>query len=141
MCIRDRYDTAALLGLSERSAGRAAREYLGAVLGEAGSAERRMGQWRSAREKEPGAWDGLLGGEARAALAARHPFAAEMHPTRLERYVGCPFAFLLRDVLGLEVPEEPGESLEMDVREFGTLAHAILQVAYQEVIAGEFGAD
>jgi len=135
------YDTAALLGLSERSAGRAAREYLGAVLGEAGSAERRLGQWRSAREKEPGAWDGLLGGEARAALAARRPFAAEMHPTRLERYVGCPFAFLLRDVLGLQAPEEPGESLEMDAREFGTLAHDILQRGYEAVIAGELGLD
>jgi len=135
------YDTAALLALSERAAGPAAREYLGAVLGEPGSAQRRLGQWRSAREKEPGAWDGLLGGEARAALAARHPFAAEMHPTRLERYVGCPFAFLLRDVLGLEVPEEPGESLEMDAREFGTLAHDILQRAYEAAIAGELGLD
>jgi ATP-dependent helicase/nuclease subunit B len=135
------YDTAALLAFSERGAGPAAREYLGAVLGEPGSAQRRLGQWRSAREKEPGAWDGLLGGEARAALAARRPFAAEMHPTRLERYVGCPFAFLLRDVLGLEAPEEPGESLEMDAREFGTLAHDILQRAYEEVIAGKLGLD
>ena len=135
------YDTAALLALSERSAAPAAREYLGAVLGEPATAQRRLEQWRSAREKEPGAWDGLLGGEARAALAARHPFAAEMHPTRLERYVGCPFAFLLRDVLGLEAPDEPDESLEMDGREFGTLAHDILQRAYEEVIAGELGRD
>jgi RecB family exonuclease len=131
------YDTAALLALSGRGSGRAAWEYLGAVLGEPAAAERRLGLWRSAREKEPGAWDGLLGGEARAALAARHPFAAEMHPTRLERYVRCPFAFLLRDVIGLEVPDEPGDSLEMDAREFGTLAHRILQGAYRQVIDGE----
>ena len=135
------YDTAVLLVLSERSAGPAAQEYLGAVLGETASAQRRLGQWHSAREKEPGAWDGLLGSEARAALAARHPFAVEMHPTRLERYVGCPFAFLLRDVLSLEAPEEPGDSLEMDAREFGTLAHDILQRAYEEIIAGELGLD
>ena len=64
-----------------------------------------------------------------------------MHPTRLERYVSCPFAFLLRDVLSLEAPEEPDESLEMDVREFGTLAHNILQRAYAEVIAGALGRD
>jgi RecB family exonuclease len=133
------YDTAALLALSERSGGPAAREYLGAVLGGPATTRRRIGQWRSAREKEPGAWDGLLGGAARAALAARHPFDAEMSPTRLERYVGCPFAFLLRDVLGLEAPEEPGESLEMDAREFGTLAHAILRRAYAEVIDDELG--
>jgi ATP-dependent helicase/nuclease subunit B len=135
------YDTAALLALSARRAAPAAQKYLGAVLEDQGAAERRLSQWRSAREKQPGAWDGLLGGEARAALAARHPFDAEMSPTRLERYVGCPFAFLLRDVLGLEAPEEPGESLEMDAREFGTLAHKILQVAFSAAIAGESGLD
>ena len=135
------YDTAALLALSERGAGPAAQEYLGAVLGEPASARRRLGQWRSARDRTPGAWDGLLGGDARAALATRHPFVAEMHPTRLERYLGCPFAFLLRDVFGLDAPEEPGESLEMDAREFGTLAHDILQRAYEAAIAGELGLD
>ena len=135
------YDTAALLALSARGAAPAAQKYLGAVLEDQGAAERRLSQWRSAREKQPGAWDGLLGGEARAALAARHPFDAEMSPTRLERYVGCPFAFLLRDVLGLDAPEEPGESLEMDAREFGTLAHKILQVAFSSAIAGESGLD
>jgi ATP-dependent helicase/nuclease subunit B len=135
------YDTAALLALGDGGDGAAAREYLGAVLGEPGSAARRLGQWRSAREKAPGAWDGLLGGDAGAALAARHPFDAEMSPTRLERYVGCPFAFLLRDVFGLDAPEEPGDSLEMDAREFGTLAHKILQGAYSAAIAGELGLD
>ena len=133
------YDTAALLSLSERGAGPAARQYLGAVLGDPAAAQRRLAQWRSAREKEPGAWDGLLGDEARAVLAARHPFDAEMSPTRLERYVSCPFAFLLGDVFGLEAPEELGESLEMDAREFGTLAHRILQAAYSAAIAGECG--
>ncbi|MFA4966587.1 MAG: PD-(D/E)XK nuclease family protein, partial [Thermoleophilia bacterium] len=115
--------------------GPAAAEYLAAVLQDREAARRRLGQWSAARGVVPGAWDGLLGGEARAALAARHPFAAEMHPTRLERYVSCPFAFLLRDVLGLEAPEEPGDSLEMEPREFGTLAHGILQRAYETVIA------
>ena len=135
------YDTAVLLALSERGASSTAREYLGAVFGEPVSAQRRLEQWRSAREKAPGAWDGLLGGAARAALAARHPFDAEMSPTRLERYVNCPFAFLLRDVLGLGAPEEPGESLEIDARELGTLAHRILQGAYSAAIAGGSGLD
>ncbi|MEI6449452.1 MAG: PD-(D/E)XK nuclease family protein [Actinomycetes bacterium] len=133
------HDTAALLALSARSAGSAARVYLGAVLDEPGAAERRLGQWRSAREKAPGTWDGLLGDDARAALAARHPFDAEMSPTRLERYVGCPFAFLLREVFGLDAPEEPGESLEMDNRELGILAHRILQGAYGGALDAEPG--
>ena len=132
-------DTALLLALSEAGARRAAQSYAGAVLGDGAVAERRFGAWRSARSALPGEWDGLLGAEARAALAATHPFDAEMHPTRLERYVSCPFAFLLRDVYGLDAPDEPGDSLEMDAKEFGTLAHDILQRAYEEVIAGDLG--
>ncbi|MGD0998684.1 MAG: PD-(D/E)XK nuclease family protein, partial [Thermoleophilia bacterium] len=133
-------DTAALLSLSERGGRSAARvsaaaAYLSAVLNDTGAAERRRSAWQAARSPEPGAWDGLLGGEARAALAARHPFAAEMHPTRLERYIDCPFAFLLRDVLGLDAPQEPNDTLEMDAREFGTLAHKILYQVYERVIA------
>ena len=135
------YDTAALLALSAGGSGAAARTYLGDVLCDSASATRRLAQWRSARDKEPGAWDGLLGDDARAALAAQHPFAAEMHPTRLERFVGCPFVFLLRDILGLDAPDEPGESLEMEATEFGSLAHGILQRTYSEVIAGELGLD
>jgi RecB family exonuclease len=128
-------DTAALLGLSDQGRSSAAQMYLADVLADQRAAARRLGDWAAARRPEPGAWDGLLGAEACAALAARHPFAAEMHPTRLERYIGCPFAFLLRDVLGLDAPDEPGDALEMDAREFGTLAHDILQKTYERVIA------
>ena len=111
------------------------------MLGDGDSAARRLGAWRSARSPVPGPWDGLLGAGARAALAPAHPFDAEMHPTRLERYVNCPFAFLLRDVYGLQAPDEPGDSLEMDAREFGTLAHEILQRGYQQVIDGDLRRD
>ena len=126
-----------LLALGTRGRRATARAYLEEVLGDRAAVARRLHAWRAGRDPEPGAWDGLLGGEARAALAARRLFAAEMHPTRLERYVGCPFAFLLRDVLGLEAPDEPGASLDMDAREFGTLAHDILERTYARVIAGE----
>jgi RecB family exonuclease len=127
-------DTAVLLVIDAARVPDGVREYLGAVLADAGEVERRMGAWRAARSPVPGPWDGLLGEEARAALAARHPFDAEMHPTRLERYVDCPFAFYLRDVLGLEAPEEPVDALEMEAREFGTLAHEILQRAFEQLI-------
>ncbi|MBN2203408.1 MAG: PD-(D/E)XK nuclease family protein [Thermoleophilia bacterium] len=130
------FDTAALLALAASRRDRG-REYLAAVLGDAASAERRLGQWRAGRSPDLGAWDGLLGGEARAALAGlgvRHPLAAELHPTRIERYVGCPFAFYVRDVLGLAAPDEPGESLEIEPLEFGSLAHGILERAYARVI-------
>jgi RecB family exonuclease len=127
-------DAAALVSLSGRGRGSAASAYLAAVLGSAPPADRRLAAWRSSRSPEPGAWDGLLGAEAQAALAAHHPFQAELHPTRLETYISCPFSFLLRGVLGLDAPEEPGDSLEMDVMEFGSLAHGILETAYSRVI-------
>ena len=130
------FDTAALLALSA-SRRSPAHEYLAAVLGDAAAAARRLGQWRAGRSPDLGAWDALLGDDARLALAglgARHPLAAELHPTRLERYVGCPFAFYVRDVLGLQAPEEPGESLEIEPLEFGSLAHGILERAYERVI-------
>ena len=133
-------DTAALLALSGRG-GSATMEYLAGVLAEPVAARRRLTQWRASRSPEPGAWGGLLGGAARAALQARHPFAAEMHPTRLERYITCPFAFYLRDLLGLEAPEEPDDDLEMDARELGTLAHEILQRVYEAVIADGLALD
>jgi len=127
-------DVAVLLGLAGHSPGEQAAGYLREVLGDHDAATRRLSQWRSGRGTTPGAWDGLLGEASRRVLAARHPFADEVHPTRLERYIKCPFAFYLRDVLRLEAPEEPDEGLEMDPLELGTLAHAILQRTFQAVI-------
>ncbi len=133
-------DTALLLALSERHRA-AARTYLKAVLQDPGLVERRLAQWRAGRSPQVSSWDGLLGGEARAALAARHPFDVELSPTRLERYIGCPFTFLLRDILELEAPEEPGESLEIEPMEAGRVAHEILQRAYDAVIAADLDRD
>ena len=134
-------DVALLLALSSAGRREAARLYAAAVLGDDVVASRRFGAWRASRSPAPGEWDGLLGAEARAALAAAHPFDAEMHPTRLERFVSCPFSFLLRDVYELQAPDEPGDSLEMDAMEFGTLAHDILQRAYEQVMAGDLRRD
>jgi RecB family exonuclease len=134
-------DAAALLSLSGIGRRAAARAYLSGVLEAPDAAERRLGAWRASRSHSVGAWDGLLGDEARAELAKRHPFSAELHPTGLERYVTCPFTFLLRSVFRLSAPEEPGDSLEMDAMEFGSLAHAILEDTYREVIAGRLEAD
>ena len=133
-------DVALLLALGSAGRHGAAREYAESVLG-GPAAARRLGSWRASRSPVPGAWDGLLGAPARAALAATHPFDAEMHPTRLERFISCPFSFLLRDLYELRAPEEPGDSLEMDPLEFGTLAHDILQRAYEEVMARDLGRD
>ena len=127
-------DAAVLLSLSSRGRRASAAAYLATVLASPRAAERRLGAWRASRSPEPGVWDGLLGAGARAALAAHHPFDGELHPTRLERYISCPFVFLLSSVFGLAAPEEPGDSLEMDAMAFGSLAHAILEDAYSQVI-------
>jgi hypothetical protein len=134
-------DAAALASLSDGGSRAAALAYLGRVLGRPGAAERRTAAWRAARSPSVGVWDGLLGAEARSALGSRHPFRAELYPTGLERYVTCPFTFLLRSVFGLRAPEEPGESLEMDPMEFGSLAHAILEDVYQAVRVRELDLD
>lgn len=128
-------DGAALLSLSERGSTSAASAYLAVVLGAGRPARRRLAAWGSARSPVPGEWDGLLGGEAQSLLAQRHPFRAEVHPTTLERYLSCPFTFLLRSVFELEAPQEPGDSLDMDAMEFGSLVHAILESAYKRVIS------
>jgi RecB family exonuclease len=127
-------DAAALLAVSELGAREAATAYLATIL-DHDTAGRRLAMWRAARDPEPGPWDGLLGAGPRAALLSRSPFAREMPPTRLERYVACPFAFLLRDVLRLEAPEEPAEGIDMDALEFGQLAHRVLERTYDAVIA------
>lgn len=134
-------DVAALAALSGRGSRAAALAYLGSVLERRGAAERRTAAWRAARSPSVGSWDGLLGADARAALAARHPFRGELHPTGLERYITCPFTFLLRSVFGLRAPEEPAESLEMDAMEFGSLAHAILEDVFQAVRVGDLDLD
>jgi ATP-dependent helicase/nuclease subunit B len=134
-------DVSLLLALSSTGRHGAARAYAQSVLAGSAAADRRFGSWRASRSPVPGVWDGLLGAEARAALAATHPFDAEMHPTRLERFVSCPFSFLLRDMYELRAPEEPGDSLEMDALEFGTLAHDILQRAYEEVMVRDLRRD
>jgi RecB family exonuclease len=132
--IDERERDAATLAVLSRGGSRAATlTYLARVLGQAGAAERRTAAWRAARSPSVGSWDGLIGEDARAALAARHPFRAELHPTGLERYITCPFTFLMRSVFGLRAPEEPGESLEMDALEFGSLTHAILEDVYKAV--------
>jgi ATP-dependent helicase/nuclease subunit B len=134
-------DTAALLAFTAAGRRTAAREYLAGVIGDDAVVARRLGAWRSASSPVLGPWDGLLGEGARRELAARHPFTGELSPTALERYVSCPFAYLLQNVFGMRAPEEPADALEMDAAEFGSLAHAILHDVYARVIEGDLGAD
>ncbi|HET6495257.1 MAG TPA: PD-(D/E)XK nuclease family protein [Thermoleophilia bacterium] len=131
-------DVAVLSNLGATGAS-AASGYLSALVADPQAVTRRLAAWSAWREEAPGAWDGLLGAAACEALVARDLFGGEVAPTRLERYISCPFKYLLRDVLGLFVPEEPDDNLEIDPLAFGVLVHRILQRAYEEVIAGDLG--
>jgi RecB family exonuclease len=133
-------DTANLLSLA--GVGRAGTgDYLAAVLADTSAAQRRLAGWGAGLDATPGPYDGLLGEQARSVLSGRDPFGAEMYPTWLERYLACPFTFLLRDVIGLFAPEEPEEGIEISGLEFGILAHEILQKAYTLVIADHLDLD
>lgn len=128
-------DSALLLALGESGDHATRTAFLAQVLGGAATAQRRLAALKAAGSPEPGPWDGVLGDDARARLAVVHPLHGEIAPTRLERYVTCPFQFFLRDVLGLAAPEEPADGVEIEATEYGSLAHLILQRAYEKLIA------
>ncbi len=52
--------------------------------------------------------------------------------TRLEGWARCPFAYLVRDVLGVEEVENPEDRLEISPLDQGTLVHLVLERFVQE---------
>ncbi|MPY91936.1 MAG: hypothetical protein GEV08_02395, partial [Acidimicrobiia bacterium] len=75
-------------------------------------------------------FDGNLAG-----LAVPSPTATTTSPTRLERWAGCPFAYLLQDVLGVAVVENPEEQLRITPLDWGNLVHETLERFILEVLA------
>ena len=75
-------------------------------------------------------FDGNLGG-----LAVPSPVHTTTSPTRLERWAGCPLAYLLEDVLKAAPVENPEEELEMSPLEKGSLVHKILEDFVLSVLA------
>lgn len=54
--------------------------------------------------------------------------------TRLERWASCPFAYLLRDILGVDEVENPEDELQITARERGSLVHQVLEDFISEVL-------
>jgi ATP-dependent helicase/nuclease subunit B len=132
------YDLAVLLARVGETRVRA-REYLATVVGP-GAVQRRWDCRAALFSRRLTAWDGrLVTAAALAELRRRDPFAAAVSPSALQRYIGCPFAFYLRDVLGLYPPEELGATAEMEAGEIGTLVHGILEDVYREADAAHSG--
>lgn len=86
-----------------------------------GELERSRREAMLARAAAPGA--GLLPPELRAALAAALP--AEWSPTQLETFARCPYQLFLK--LLLELPDRDQADLDIDPRDEGQLAHAVLE--------------
>lgn len=65
--------------------------------------------------------------------------------TQLERYAGCPFAYLVQHVLGVRPLEEPEEVVDADARTIGLLVHDTLDRFLRPSCGGDpatgFGSD
>ena len=73
--------------------------------------------------RRSGRFGGRIPAELLPALSATLP--AEWSPTQLETWANCPFALFLRLALG--IPDRETAALDIDPRDEGSLAHAILE--------------
>lgn len=74
-------------------------------------------------------FDGNLSG-----LPVPSPAAVATSATRLESWGRCPFAYLVRSVLGIEEVENPEEELTITPRNRGSLVHQVLEDFFGEVL-------
>lgn len=88
-----------------------------------------LNQRHAAAGNRGGVYDGNL--ESRiSAIALRYPQDHVWSASRLENYQGCPFRYLIGNLLGLEKLELPEEGL--DPRQLGNIYHHILESLYQQ---------
>ena len=103
---------------------------------------RRVGRRIARRRNRPG-WPGRdrvassrsLHSVRREPRGIGHPVArraSRRRPPRLEGWARCPFAYLVRDVLGVEEVENPEDRLEISPLDQGTLVHLVLERFVQE---------
>ncbi|MBI1293581.1 hypothetical protein GC175_01315 [bacterium] len=85
--------------------------------------------WRT-----PGRFEGVIvDAQLRAHLAERYRADHVWSASRLNRYSSCPFGFFVQQVLKLEPRPDPEEGF--DVRQRGTLLHAILEQLHRRLTA------
>ena len=78
------------------------------------------------------AWDGALGPDALAAIAALLPDDAPLSPTSLESYATCPQRFMLERLLRIKAVEEPEQVVRIDALSRGSVIHRIFERFYEE---------
>ena len=89
------------------------------VDGEAAAGTRAVEERRSAAFTR---YDGNLSG-----ADVPSPVERTVSATRLERWANCPFAYLMRDVLGIGEVENPEEQLTITPQHRGSLVHDVLE--------------
>jgi ATP-dependent helicase/nuclease subunit B len=78
------------------------------------------------------AWDGALGPDAQAAIAALLPADQPLSATSLESYATCPQRFLLERLLRIRAVEEPEQVVRIDALSRGSVIHRIFERFYEE---------
>lgn len=63
------------------------------------------------------------------------PADRPVSPTRLEKWTGCPFAYLMENLLGVQVVENPEDELRITALDWGNVIHEVLDVFIGEVLA------
>jgi ATP-dependent helicase/DNAse subunit B len=97
-----------------------------------GRALRAAGARRSRQFTE---FDGNLGAVARASRLVGRPFAVDggaSSATSLERWAGCPFLYLMVNVLRVEATERPEDEWTVTALDKGSLVHAVLEQFFRE---------
>ena len=77
-------------------------------------------------------WDGALGPDAQAAIAALMPADQPLSATSLEGYATCPARFMLERLLRVKAVEEPEQVVRIDALSRGSVIHRILERFYDE---------
>ena len=78
------------------------------------------------------AWDGALGPDAHAAIAALMPAEAPLSATSLELYARCPQRFMLERLLRVKAVDEPETVVRIDALSRGSVVHRIFERFYDE---------
>ncbi|MGO9960945.1 MAG: PD-(D/E)XK nuclease family protein [Solirubrobacteraceae bacterium] len=78
------------------------------------------------------AWDGALGPDAQAAIAALMPADAPLSATSLEGYATCPQRFMLERLLRIRAVAEPETVVRIDALSRGSVIHRIFERFYDE---------
>ena len=93
-------------------------------------------EWEREHGEAFGPFDGVLAADdILEDLCMRIPGRTPMSARRLERFGGCPFAFLAGDLLGLEPVEEP--SRDLGPLDLGLICHALLERFFAALAAAK----